>query len=454
MEWVFVNASHWQCVEDDSMIRYFSGHDGVNYQGFAWLKFDKRTKQILAARDHFGQEPFYYTRQGQQFIFGSSIRNILLHLPKTPKFSPHLIRDCFLRYPADDPIDDPPYSTETYYTGIFRVTPGNYLHVNQNSITETPFWRLDPAKPKLHYADPRDYVKHFELLLNEAIHVTTNNANDLALEFSGGIDSSMIFVASRKLGMQPTLFTHIPPKSRKPTAEDRNVNNLINQFDLSSKHIRVDAEFFDPMTAFQQFSHILSGPPPNLNCVLSNNIHQAIVQRGHRFVLSGYGGDDGVSLIFPPNKISTREELYQYEADLLQGKFSHEIRMRLEYTSVVAKSLGFRYIYPLLYPPLIEYCFSLPIEQKVKNGMMRCTAYEYLTKNIKQMCVSKKEGAVVPDTMQKCRDYYRLGKFSEQFRQLPFQEYITKRTTDDDKMLLQIHSYMAKQAQLESSQTQ
>ena len=446
MEWVLVNASHWQCIEDECIVRYISGQEGSGFQGFAWLQFDKRTKKILAARDHFGQEPFYYTRHHQRLIFGSSIRDLLQHLPEVPRFSQHLIRDCFLRYPADDPTDDPPYAIETYYAGIFRVTPGNHLKVTQESISETPFWCLDPAKPKLQYADPRDYVKHFELLLNEAIQVSTQNAKDLALEFSGGIDSSMIFIASRNLGMQPTLFTHSPPQTRQPTAEDENVANLINQFDWVSKHVRVNAESFDPISVFQRFAQVLSGPPPNLNCILSNNLHQSMIQRGHCYVMSGYGGDDGVSLIFPHEIMRTPEELYHYEVDLLQGKFCHEIRMRLEYSAVVAKSLGFRYIYPLLYPPLIEFCFSLPIEQKFKNGMMRCTAHEYLSKHIKQMYFSTKAGAVVPNTMQKCRDYYRLGKFAEDFVQLPFHEYITKRTTDDDKLLLQIHAYMAKHA--------
>lgn len=439
-----INASLWQCFEDEDKVRYVADEDEDCFRGFAWLEFNKKTQKIIAARDNFGQEPFYYARHGHKFIFGSFLQDILNYLPTMPIFTSHMIRDCFMRYPADDPIDDPPYVTETYYKGVFRVTPGHYLHVTPDKTYEEAFWALDPEKPKIYYADSRDYVKHFEYLLNEALTVSTKNLTNLAMEFSGGIDSTMLFIASRNLNLETTLFTHIPPKSRQPTSEDKNVKYIIDKYNWTSKHVSVDSEKFDPISIFTKFSKVLSGPSPNLNCLLSNNLHDKILQKGMRFVLTGYGGDDCVSLIFPPEIGNNPEKLYKYEAQLLQGQYCHEIRMRLEYSSVVTKYLGLKYIYPLLYPPLIEYCFSLPIEQKLMNGAMRCTAKKYLLKYLNEMQFSTKTGAVVPSTMQKCRDYYRLGKFADYFIDLPFQEYISARNTDDDKLLLMINAYMIK----------
>ncbi len=447
MEYSFINASQWKQFENQEYIEYRTGTDPKFFRGFAWLRIEKKTNKIIATRDHFGQQPFYYIRDKKRFIFGSSIEDILYHLEKPPDFSSHLIRDCFLRYPADDPKDDPPYSQETYRTGIFRVTPGHSLEMTAESSVERPFWKLDPSKPKLFYADPREYVAHFEYLLNEAIQVTTLETEDLALEFSGGIDSSLVLLALNKNKIDSRLFTHIPPSNRPRTAEDQNVAYLIEKLGYTSKHISVNANEFEPIPVFQYFAERFSSPPPNLNCVLSNNLHNALLNHKHRFLLSGYGGDDCVSLIFPEAIKYSPEAVYEYEIDIIQGKRAHDIRMRLEYSAVVARAMGFQYIYPLLYPPLIEFCVSLPIEQKLKNDVMRCTAREYLLQQDCQMNFSTKTGAVVPDTMQKCRDYYRKGLFKHDFEQLPFAPYITQRTTDDDKMLLQIHAYMAKHAQ-------
>ncbi len=448
-----VNASDWTRVDEGPVIRYFIGNDvRANeqlYLPFAWLQIDQRTQAIVAARDHFGQEPFYYYYRNQRLIFGSTIGDILQYLPQTPALTRHLIRDCFLRFPADDPLDDPPFVTETYYEGIFRVTPGHHLYIMPSEKYEIPFWKPDPEKPKLHYADEREYLEHFTMLLDEALQVTIQHERHLAAEFSGGMDSTMLFVACRNRGLEPELFTHVPPASRQATHEDMNVSSILEQFGWSDRHVAVNADSFDPVAVFQHFANILSGPAPNLNCILANNLHQAVVDKGFKQLISGFGGDDCVSLLFPASLLSSSPEaLYAYEADLLQGKLCHENRMRLEYSAVVARSMGFSYVYPLLYPPLIEFCFSLPFEQKCKNGRMRCMVQDYLLQHIRHMHFSTKGGAVVPDTMQKCRDYYRQGLFSKQFVGLPFQQYIEARTTPDDLLLLQINAYMLKQALL------
>ena len=136
--------------------------------------------------------------------------------------------------------------------------------------------------------------------------------------------------------------------------------------------------------------------------------------------------------------------LRDYEYDLLQGSLCHEMRMRLEYSALTAKAMGFRYIYPLLYPPLIEFGFSLPLEQKFKQGRMRCTVRDYLLQHVQGMKFSTKGGATVPSTMQKCRDYAAKGAFQPYFTGLPFKEYIDAAHSIDDQLLLQIHAFMMK----------
>ena len=452
-----VNASHWQCFDEGDTVCYSIGqpiHAGQScsniYSPFAWARINKYTHQIIAARDHFGQEPFYYFYQNHRFIFGSTLPDILAHLSYTPKLTKHLVRDCFLRTPVDDPTDDPAYSNETYYEGIFRVTPAHYLYIIDMEKHEESFWTLDPAQPTLHYADDRDYVKHFSMLLDEAIRVTTSQASALAAEFSGGVDSTAILVACQKASLEPTLFTHIPPLTRQPTEEDINVSNIINHFNWSHRHYSIDAEYFDPITVFKCFAKVFAGPPPNMNSVLSNSLHKAVVEHGCTTLLSGYGGDDCVSLLLP-SEITRQSSLSdacflarEYEYNVLQGTLCHEMRMRLEYSAVAAKAMGLTYIYPLLYPPLIEFCFSMPFEQKFKQGNMRCTIRDYLSQHITSMRFDTKQGAVVPDTMQKCRDYYAQEQFTPFFVNLPFHKHIEAAKCPDDKLLLQVHAFMIK----------
>lgn len=448
-----INANDWQIIYEQQGVCYYSGcyyppdcpWESMNLP-FSWVRVDTLSGAITAARDHFGQEPLYYTFDKNRFIFGTTIRDILKHLPKKPEFTEHLITDCYLRFPVGDPLDDPPYTNETYYKGIFRVTPGHVATITLEDKTEQPFWQLDPNQPTLNYKDEHEYIDHFSMLLAEAIKITTQGEHELALEFSGGMDSTAIFATCIKMGLKPYLFRHIPPSSRKKTNEDLNVHQIITQFAWEDKYFPVNADSFDPITVFKHYAHLFQSPPPNMNCVLAHNVYEAINDRGLRTVISGYGGDDGVSLLFPLSVIAkSTTHLRTYEVDLLHGLICHEMRMRLEYSVIATKAMGLKYVYPLLYPPLVEFCFSVPFEMKFKNGTMRYIMQQYLKQHIGFMNFSTKDGAFVPSTMQKCRDYFKLGLFHPFFVDLPLQNYSDERTDLDDKLLLQIHSFMLKQ---------
>jgi asparagine synthase (glutamine-hydrolysing) len=41
---------------------------------FAFAIWDPRARQVFAARDHFGQKPFYYAERGGRLIFASEIK--------------------------------------------------------------------------------------------------------------------------------------------------------------------------------------------------------------------------------------------------------------------------------------------------------------------------------------------------------------------------------------------
>lgn len=46
---------------------------------FAFVIYDKNTKELFAARDFYGIKPFYYAKMGNTLIFGSEIKSFLIH---------------------------------------------------------------------------------------------------------------------------------------------------------------------------------------------------------------------------------------------------------------------------------------------------------------------------------------------------------------------------------------
>lgn len=118
------------------------------------------------------------------------------------------------------------------------------------------------------------------------------------------------------------------------------------------------------------------------------------------------------------------QNIRQHEYEYLQGKFSQHVRMRIEDSALIAKTMGFEYKYPLLYPPLVEFCFRLPRKQKRCDGVNRLLLRKYLAKYLPQSMYTqdKRAGlAIMPATMKKIETEYKNGKYATHFRSLPYQ---------------------------------
>lgn len=122
---------------------------------------------------------------------------------------------------------------------------------------------------------------------------------------------------------------------------------------------------------------------------------------------------------------STSDAAYQ----LLQGAHSHEIRMRIEYSAIVGKKLGFEFRYPLLYPKLLEFMASIPSEIKRYDGEGRYLIRQYLAQAIPEdifASYKKKHGlGIVASTFHHFEKNYLEGNYSAHFKDMPYKHLVT-----------------------------
>jgi asparagine synthetase B (glutamine-hydrolysing) len=116
------------------------------------------------------------------------------------------------------------------------------------------------------------------------------------------------------------------------------------------------------------------------------------------------------------------------ECALLQGVESHEVRMRIEYSSIVSKKMGFEYRYPLLYPKLVEFIVSLPTIQKRYDGRGRYLIREYLAKHTPGNIFNdyrKQDGlGIVPSTFDFFQEKFNEGCYQHIFQDLAYADHI------------------------------
>ncbi len=479
------------------------------YKPFACLVINTLTDEFFLARDHFGLEPFYYTiisGDPNRLCFGSNLPDILAHI-KNPMQDKQQVSNVLM----DICTSSLEYTDKTFYEDVFRATPGHVLQLNlahKHIEHRHAFWVLEPGTLKIRYTSDADYDAHFAFLLQEAIQVCCQQSPaSVAMEFSGGLDTAAIFTALNTKGIDPQLFMHVGEVD-----DERRYGDQLLQESKSNHPIHyVNADAFDVIAVLDQYKQWFAGGAPYLFFMFAQNIHQAVSQQGCKILLSGFGGDECVSshaplrtygadvgykalwkelqttnsndsmirrllqtlkltqphLLYSMQRIKScvsslacrqvnvhykpYNSLQERESDWLQGRLSHHVRMRIEYSAVLARYMGFTYQYPLLYPPLVEFCFSLPLEQKRRLGQNRLLMRRYLAKQVPSGLFNahKKCGDILPGTMPKCQGLYKNGGLNHAFQNLPYgaiYDYIIKNqlVTDDRLFHVDVLRYMFK----------
>lgn len=153
---------------------------------FAFAIWDSRARRLFAARDHFGQKPFYYARLGERLIFASEIKALLAHADVRAEAEPAAI-DYYLSLR----VVPPPL---TLFRGIHKLPPGHWLSwAPGEHLRVEPYWT-----PRFDGAAPRADAEWIEGLRGRiSASVDRHRVSDVPVGafLSGGLDSSVVVAA-------------------------------------------------------------------------------------------------------------------------------------------------------------------------------------------------------------------------------------------------------------------
>ncbi|MGI9464691.1 MAG: asparagine synthase (glutamine-hydrolyzing) [Aestuariivirgaceae bacterium] len=181
---------------------------------FSFVLHDTKTGETIAARDHFGQKPFYYSTGSDGLIIASdplSIASIIGQ--QQPDLDAYVL---YLSTEGDTGTRGIHHPERSFFSGISVLPAGHVLkHANGQTTIERYFapWELfDPDRYTA--ADKSDeYVLMDELLelLEQSARRHLVSDVPVGIFLSGGIDSSMLFWLT--VARDPALetFTKLSP---------------------------------------------------------------------------------------------------------------------------------------------------------------------------------------------------------------------------------------------------
>lgn len=244
---------------------------------FAFIIWNKNTKELFGARDIFGIKPFYYYKKDKEFMFGSEIKSFLSH----PNFEKELDEDMIPLYLSYEYSPD----ERTIFKNVFKL-PGAHCFTYKNGELKVERYykieyKIEDDKSLEYWEDA--ITKEF----TESVSMHQIADVEVGCFLSSGVDSSYVVKEISKGTKKVKTFSvgyEEEKYSELPYAQD--FSNVIGVPNIANK-VSAD-EFFDAVPEIQYY---MDEPLPNPSEIplyfLAKNARRYV-----KVVLSGEGADE------------------------------------------------------------------------------------------------------------------------------------------------------------------
>ena len=149
---------------------------------FGVALWSERDQRLVLARDRLGVKPLYYTRVGQNIIFGSELKVLLGHPDVSRKLDLDALQDYLsLNYVPGE---------STLIEGIRKLRPGHLLESRHGKVWTRPYWEIK-FTPDDRIGE-EDAKSELDALLRDAVREQMVSDVPLGVWASGGLDSSAV----------------------------------------------------------------------------------------------------------------------------------------------------------------------------------------------------------------------------------------------------------------------
>lgn len=282
-----------RCFEEQApdCVRAFNGI-------FTLALYDRRSSEVILARDQWGIKPLYYAEQDGRFYFASEIKCMLAMGLKTAPDDLAVLDDVFTGWTADH---------RTLFQGVKRLPPGSILRYNLKTHTFTvskyfsavPAW--DRAAPLGD--DPSRWADAINDELTRAIRMQLLSDVPVGTFCSGGLDSSLVTAIAAKMHPGVHAFNVASPDTPE-VDEGPYAVRLAKDLGVNLHQLSLTREMF--REALVRTVRFLEMPLMVVNAVPLHLLSELARREGMTVLLSGEGADEtfgGYVNLYRPNAL-------------------------------------------------------------------------------------------------------------------------------------------------------
>ena len=264
----------------DECVEHFDGM-------FALAIWDEKERILFAARDRFGEKPFYYYYDNEKFIFASEMKALWRYgIEKKPNLK-LLFNFLTIGY-----TDNPERPEETFFENIQKLPAASYLtySIINNQFSIFKYWDIDIENIDEEISD-EEAIEEFNFLFKTSIERRLRSDVQTGTSLSGGLDSSSIVAINHELRTNHDsrkCFSAIFPGFKND--ESAFSKQVADKFSL--QHFTVKPAAADLISDLEKISYHQEEPFTSASIYAQYKVYELAKQQGVKVLLDGQGADE------------------------------------------------------------------------------------------------------------------------------------------------------------------
>lgn len=267
---------HWK----EECLEHFDGM-------FAFCIWDKKEQCFFAARDRFGEKPFYYSLVNGCLLFASEIKAFwAAGLSKSPN------RKLLFNFLTIGYTDNPLLAEETFFENICRLPAASWLkyELKDQELRVENYWDIDLLQVN-EVISEEEASQKFKELLERSVQRRMRSDVPIGSSLSGGLDSSTIAAICASIDspmMSHQCFTASFEKFEKD--ETALARQVADQFQLKQHTISLGPA--DLLNDLEKLCEAQEEPFASSSVYAQFKVFELAKNKGVTVLLDGQGADE------------------------------------------------------------------------------------------------------------------------------------------------------------------
>lgn len=253
---------------------------------FAFAIWDEAEQTLFAARDRFGEKPFFYhwNESANTFYFASEMKALW-----AAGLEKKVNNKMFFQFIASGYTQNPTDGSATFFADIKKLPAHNYLiyKFSSKEISVSSYWDIDLVKK--NSLNENEAIEKFRELFTTSVLRRLRSDVPVGTSLSGGLDSSSIVAMIKKINPKSfSTFSAVFNGYEKD--ESKYIRLITDKFDVQNLEVTPTVDGF--IDDLEKLSYYQEEPFTSSSCYAQYKVYELAAKHGVKVLLDGQGADE------------------------------------------------------------------------------------------------------------------------------------------------------------------